>query len=99
MVWFWVTPVIYPSARVWGTLGRHQVFKLLYLSNPMASIVMGFQRALYGIPSPGNQPILAPVSVLWLAGVLACVCLGSIVLLGFAWRTFFHLSGDFAEEL
>jgi ABC-2 type transport system permease protein len=99
LVWFWVTPVIYPSARVWGTLGRHQVFKFLYLSNPMASIVMGFQRALYGIPSPGGQPILAPVSVPWLAGVLACVCLGSTVLLGFAWRTFFHLSGDFAEEL
>jgi len=35
----------------------------------------------------------------WLALVIACVALGSLLLAALAWRTFFRLSGDFAEEL
>jgi hypothetical protein len=31
--------------------------------------------------------------------VLGAVVVGSLLLLLLAWRTFFHLSGDFAEEL
>jgi hypothetical protein len=68
---------------------------------------MGFQRALYGIVTPvvheGGKtiasPALAPVSVEWLALLLAAVSVGSVLLLGLSWRTFFHRSGDFAEEL
>jgi ABC-2 type transport system permease protein len=107
LTWFWVTPVVYPSALVWQTLGRHQAFKLLYLANPVADIVLGFQRALYGVITPvvheGGKtiasPALAPVSVEWLALLLAAVSVGSVLLLGLSWRTFFHKSGDFAEEL
>jgi ABC-2 type transport system permease protein len=107
LTWFWVTPVVYPSALVWQTLGRHEGFKLLYLANPVADVVMGFQRALYGVVTPvvhesGKtiaSPALAPVSVEWLALLLAAVSVGSILLLGLSWRTFFHRSGDFAEEL
>ena len=43
--------------------------------------------------------ILIPVSVGFLAVLLACVSVGSILLLLFAWRTYFLMSGDFAEEL
>jgi ABC-type polysaccharide/polyol phosphate export permease len=73
----------------------------LYLANPVACIVMGFQRALYGVVTPkgASGPVLLPVSVPWLAMLLAFVGLGSLVLLFLAWRTFFNLSGDFAEEL
>jgi hypothetical protein len=39
------------------------------------------------------------VSLGWLALLLTAVTVGSLVLLGLAWRTFFHMSGDFAEEL
>jgi ABC-2 type transport system permease protein len=107
LTWFWLTPVVYPSALVWQTLGRHEVFKLLYLANPMADIVMGFQRALYGVVTPvvmeGGKavasPALAPVSLAWLAMLLGAVIVGSLVILGLSWRTFFHRSGDFAEEL
>jgi ABC-2 type transport system permease protein len=107
LTWFWVTPVVYPSGLVWQTLGRHAVFKLLYLANPMAAVVLGFQRALYGVPSPvahtasGPQVVhaLAPVSLGWLALLLGAVALGCIILLGLAWRTYFRMSGDFAEEL
>jgi ABC-2 type transport system permease protein len=107
LTWFWVTPVVYPSAFVWARLQPHIAFKLLYLVNPMADVVLGFQRALYGHVTPTVQrggtavaaPVLAPVSVTWLAMLLGAVSIGCILLFLLAWRTFFHLSGDFAEEL
>jgi len=105
-MWFWLTPVVYPSALLSsGLAGRHLFGVSLYhlmLVNPMADIVIGFQRALYKAvtPSgPGGQPILLPVSLEWLAIVLGAVAVGSILLLLLCWRTFFHMSGDFAEEL
>lgn len=102
LTWFWVTPVVYPSAFVWARVSRHPVFEVLYLANPLADIVFGFQRALYGVVRPagtGPQGVLAPVSVGWLALVLVAVCAGAMALFVLAWRTFFRLSGDFAEEL
>ena len=102
--WFWVAPVVYPGAKVYSSLGGHSIlFKNLYLANPMADVVMGFQRALYRTVSPLSHgrpvQVLAPVSVGWLAILLGAVTVGSLALLLLAWRTFFHLSGDFAEEL
>ena len=108
LAWFWLTPVVYPSALAYRALGHHSsYFKYLYLANPMTDIVMGFQRALYRTVSPvhlvGGRPVpvpvLAPVSVGWLALLLGAVTAGSVGLLVLAWRTFFRLSGDFAEEL
>jgi len=107
LTWFWLTPVVYSSALVFNRLNHHPIFKLLYLANPLADIVMGFQRALYGNVSPVGKvngvpqhvAVLAPVSVGWLALLLVALAAGCIVLFLLAWRTFFHLSGDFAEEL
>jgi ABC-2 type transport system permease protein len=99
LLWFWVTPVVYPSAFVWTPLSRHFGFKLLFLANPMADVTLGFQRALYGRISPGGVPVLAPVSVGWLAMLLGAVAVGSSILFFLAWRTFFRMSGDFAEDL
>lgn len=109
LTWFWITPVVYPSAAAYKALGEHAVWwKFAYLANPMTAIVMGFQRALYRDVSPAvssaagavtHVKVLAPVSVGWLAILLGAVTVGSLVLLVLAWRTFFHLSGDFAEEL
>jgi ABC-2 type transport system permease protein len=103
LAWFWLTPVVYPSGFVHAELADRSVLGVsllnVYLANPMAAIVFGFQRALYGVVSPGGHQVLFPVSVGWLALLIGAVAAGSIVLLGLAWRTFFHLSGDFAEEL
>ena len=104
-LWFWLTPIVYPSGFVYQTLlgGDHPKPLLwdLFLANPMAVIVMGFQRALYATPQPAgaDAPVLPPVSLEWLALVVGAVAVGSIVLMVLAWRTFFHMSGDFAEEL
>ena len=111
-LWFWLTPIIYPSGLLYETLSDLKflgipVFSLV-LANPMAPIVMGFQRALYAHVAPTvvsptgavtHAMVLPPVSVGWLAAVLGGVTAISLVLAALAWRTFFHLSGDFAEEL
>jgi ABC-2 type transport system permease protein len=101
LLWFWLTPIVYASGFAYTELSRHHVAFQLFLANPMADIVMGFQRALYGVVRPEGvtQPVLAPVSVGWLAMVLGAVTVGSVVLLLLAWRTFFRHSGDFAEDL
>jgi ABC-2 type transport system permease protein len=100
LTWFWVTPVVYPSGAVFARLANHPLLLDLYLANPMVAVVSGFQRALYGVVDPGaGQPVLFPVSVGWLAILLGAVTVGSLVLLGLAWRTFFARSGDFAEDL
>ncbi len=108
LAWFWVTPIVYPSGFVYTELSSREFLGIrlfdLYLANPMASVVMGFQRALYGTvsyPVEGGREVfvLAPVSLGWLALLIGGVAVGSLLLLFLAWRTFFHLSGDFAEEL
>ena len=105
LTWFWLTPIVYPSGFLYGQLAGLEVFGIslvnLYLANPMAAIVFGFQRAIYAIvyPLQGQAPILYPVSVGWLALLLVGVTVVSVLLFLLAWRTFFRLSGDFAEEL
>jgi ABC-2 type transport system permease protein len=106
LVWFWATPIVYGSGFVQAKLEARDVAGVhlfsAYLLNPLASIVAGFQRALYGVVDPGpgvGPPVLFDVSAAWLVGVLAIVIALSLGLLWIAWRTFFRLSGDFAEEL
>jgi ABC-2 type transport system permease protein len=106
LLWFWFTPVVYPSGLLAaGRLAnRHFLGVSLYhliLANPMADIVIGFQRALYRVvqPAGAGQPTLLPVSLGWLAILLGVVAVGSILLMLLCWRAFFHMSGDFAEEL
>jgi ABC-2 type transport system permease protein len=111
LVWFWATPIVYGSGFVQDRLNGYSAFGghlfALYLLNPLVSIVGGFQRALYGVVSPvagdpGSREVvhvLLSGSVAWMAGILAIVLAASLLLLWLAWRTFFRLSGDFAEEL
>src|SRR3990172_7305900 len=105
LVGFCFTPILYATHFLQEKLAAYQPFGFtsfyLYLLNPLASIVVGFQRALYGVVTPqgASEPLLVQVSVGWVATILAGVALGSVVLLWSAWRTFFRLSGDFAEEL
>jgi ABC-2 type transport system permease protein len=100
LVWFWFTPIVYQGALVQGYLSRHaNALWNLYLLNPLADIVLGFQRALYAILTPQGQPVLPATSLAWSASVLCATLAGSLLLLSYTWRLFFRLSGDFAEEL
>ena len=101
LIWFWLTPVVYPS----GKLVNKHVFGLsvekLFMLNPIADVVFAFQRIFYGLVQPPGQPVpvLLPLSVGELAWVLAIAAVGSVVLLYLAWLIYFLRSGDFAEEL
>jgi ABC-2 type transport system permease protein len=100
LVWFWLTPIVYPGALVQTYLtGKSEALWNAFLLNPLATIVFGFQRALYAEVSPDGVHVLPTVSTGWLAGMLALVLAASLLLLAYTWRRFFHLSGDFAEEL
>jgi ABC-2 type transport system permease protein len=101
LVWFWLTPIVYQGALVQGQLTGIGILGAdawtLYLLNPMAIIVLAVQHALYG--AGGAGAVLPDVSVGWHAATLGVLLAVSIVLLLVAWRSFFHRSGDFAEEL
>jgi ABC-2 type transport system permease protein len=105
LLWFWFTPIVYPSGLLSERLASKEVLGVslyhLMLANPMAGIVMGFQRALYRVVTPpgADGPVLLPVSLGWLGLLIAGVAVGSLVLVWLAWRAFFRMSGDFAEEL
>ncbi len=111
LVWFWMTPVVYSAWRVQDAGTRNSFLGIdvfnLYLLNPMADIVLGFQRALYAVVAPtgmvdgrpGPVYVLPDVSLAWLGAVLGLVAVGSVVLMWLSWQVFFRLSGDFAEEL
>jgi ABC-2 type transport system permease protein len=105
LVWFWATPIVYQGWLVQRKLETMSFLDVdvwtLYLLNPVTVIVLGFQRALYSIVRPldGGDPILPIISLGGLAGMLLAVLAVSTVVLYLAWSSFFHRSGDFAEEL
>jgi ABC-2 type transport system permease protein len=110
LVWFWMTPIVYPAGVVQAKLVEPSApwsphLWTVYLLNPLTPIVSGFQRALYAtvsyIPSGATEPtnVLPDVSIAWMVGVVVGVLVASSFLLLYTWRLFFRLSGDFAEEL
>jgi ABC-2 type transport system permease protein len=105
LVWFWFTPIVYSGYLVKHALEDNVIAGVnlwnAFLLNPLSGIVFGFQRALYAVVQPpGNpDPVLANVSLPWMAGVLAITLVASLLFLRWKWGRFFDPSGDFAEEL
>jgi ABC-2 type transport system permease protein len=105
LVWFWATPIVYQGWLVQQKLETVRILWtdawVVYLLNPVAVIVLGFQRALYAIvvPASGEDPVLPLMRLETVSGILLAVLGVSIGLLLVSWRSFFHRSGDFAEEL
>ena len=106
-LWFWLTPIVYPYEKLAPHLGW---LKWVYLSNPVAPIVLTIQRVLYphlvvastNTP-PGSPPTYLdvlptwqPVTYLWLDGA---ILVAGLALLVFAVGVFGRLEGNFAEEL
>ena len=103
LVWFWFTPIVYPGQLVQEKLTANPVLGVnlwnVFVANPLAAVVFGFQRALYWTVTPNGVKVLPDVSLGWLTGLLVAVIVGSTLLLLYTWRLFFRLAGDFAEEL
>lgn len=97
LAWFWLTPVIYPALLV---LERGQLAWRIYQLNPLVTITLGFQRAIYGHRLlPDGRSVLPDPGIAWYAVRLGLVGVGSLLLLYLGWRLFYRRSGDFAEEL
>lgn len=96
LLWFWMTPIVYDWTKVKNQLagGSLHWLYVLYLANPMADVVLAFQRSLWraGAPTPfyyGGD----------LALRLAVLLVVSCGLLFVAQRVFARSSGNFAQEL
>jgi ABC-2 type transport system permease protein len=105
LVWFWLTPIVYPIGKVYEYLWKspnslkHAAW-YVYLANPMTWVVNGFQKALFHPSDPKvTPPPLAPFTAGQLGIALSVGALILLVLVYLAWRLYFSMSGDFAEEL
>jgi ABC-2 type transport system permease protein len=97
LAWFWATPIVYPVTLV--TRNLSDAAQSIYLANPMTSIVLAFQRALYGPISAEALAKLPAPGLTWYAERLIWVGIASTVLLYLSWWAFHRLAGDFSEEL
>ncbi|MGH2678048.1 MAG: ABC transporter permease, partial [Actinomycetota bacterium] len=86
LAWFWSTPIVYPSSFVSDSLGPTGFS--IYLLNPMANIVMSFQRALYGGTSDEALKLLPRPGLTWYGWRLLAVGAVSLVVLFLSWRMF-----------
>jgi ABC-2 type transport system permease protein len=97
LAWFWLTPIVYPYQLVANKMGA---YASLYLLNPMTSVVITYQRALYNkaTTSTGTQ-ILPNEPWTWYLRNLVLVIIASSVLLLVALWIFGRLEDNFAEEI
>jgi ABC-2 type transport system permease protein len=97
LLWFWMTPIIYDWTKVRDVLVVHHHLGWLYqvfLANPMADVVLAFQRALW---SQGKgTPFYYTQGLALRLAVLAVVCAAFLWL---AQRIFARTQGNFAQEL
>jgi ABC-2 type transport system permease protein len=95
-----MTPIVYDWTKVRTTLvdnnGLTGLFQL-YLANPMADVVLAFQRALWpGGHTAKGAPFFYDGNLYGRLGIILVVCLG---LLYVAQRLFARSAGNFAQEL
>jgi ABC-2 type transport system permease protein len=102
LAWFWMTPIVYPFAQPVARLGK---FAKVFMLNPMTSVVLAFQRGIYGHISYRDtttgvvQKLLLHQSTLWYLRNLAIVSAGAVVLIAVGWAIFRRLEWRLAEEL
>jgi ABC-2 type transport system permease protein len=94
LAWFWFSAIVYPYRDVADRLGGNAYLLLL---NPIISIVVLFQRAIYN-PSP-EEGIVPDAGLGWYLRNIAIVGVGSFVLLLVAIWLFGRLEDNLAEEI
>src|SRR5687768_2906921 len=100
LAWIWMTPIIYPWDLQARQLAESGASPMLTLLNPMTSIVLAFQRSLYGIAVNDDGVRQLPLeSSLWYFRNLGVVMVVAFILLVLAMRLFARIEGSFSEEL
>ncbi len=101
LVWFWLTPIVYAGGHAYGNLITYAHGALLwklYLLNPLTWVV-------YGVPARAvsfvgrRREARCRTRRGQLAIALTIVSAIAAVAVYLAWRLYFAMSGDFAEEL
>jgi len=100
MAGFWVSPIVYSVSLVSTHLRGSWLYTAYYL-NPMTSVVVSSQRALYGEDAtlPGGVGVLADPGTLFYLERLGLALIPSVLILALGLYTFQRMSADFAEEL
>jgi ABC-2 type transport system permease protein len=99
--WFWITPIVYPGGMIREILGNSWGLWAFFV-NPMAGVVVSFQRALYGTVYYPDQPgklILPSASFTFYLATLAIGFVVACAFLALGYSQFTKRSADFAEEL
>ena len=99
LAWFWMTPIVYQWGLPAAKLEERGWTTSLLLVNPITSITLALQRALYGIVEHNGAMLLPDASPLWYLRNLAIVAVVSLAILAFAIKVFDRLEGNFAESL
>ena len=104
--WFWGVPIIYSYDLVYGMFARHNLgwLETLYLANPITTVVISFQRAIYGhvfvkITGNAHYAVLANYPYHFFLELLGGLLVVSVALFFGAMLIFGRISGNFAEEL
>jgi len=95
LLWFWLTPIVYPYLTVAEKLDSKSNLLLL---NPMIPVVTAFQRALYN-PSTDTAILPPDADVWWYMRNLAIVGVGAFGLLLVACWIFGRLEDNLGEEI
>jgi ABC-2 type transport system permease protein len=100
LLWFWMTPIVYDWTKVRTTLVEEQGLTWLfqvYMANPIANVVLAFQRALWpGGHTEAGAAFYYDGNLYARLGVLIVV---GLVFVWFAQRMFARSQGNFAQEL
>jgi ABC-2 type transport system permease protein len=101
LAWQWMTPMIYAWHLPADKLREHGISTAVLLVNPLVSIVVTMQRALYGQHTQAGDkvPMLPTAGQWWYLRNLGITGAAAVVLFVLAMRIFGRLEGNFAEEL
>jgi ABC-2 type transport system permease protein len=93
LAWFWMTPIVYQPAIIQA---KDPWLFRIYMLNPMAPVVLAFQRGIYG---QHEGVSIGGASLGWYMQRLGIVAIGAVILLAIGWWLFRRLESRLAEEL
>jgi len=96
---FWINPIVYEYERAAQWFVDHDQPASMMLINPLTSIIITFQRAIYGEASVNGRPLLPDESVWWYLRNLCVVGAIAAALLALALWIFDRAEGNLAEVL
>lgn len=100
-VGFWLTPILYTYSQVLGGAEQlrasAEVVSRIYMLNPLANVVIGFQRALW--PAADTSSAAAATFPGRLDVRMAVLALAALAFTWLGMRIFVRLSANFGQEL